>query len=44
MHACSVVAVTVDGMSGELRSRRLPGETSEVVEFCAALPGPTRVA
>jgi transposase len=44
VHARSVVAVTVDGMSGELRSRRLASETSEVVEFCAGLPGPTRVA
>ena len=44
LHTRSVVAVTVDGMSGELRARRLPGETSEVVEFCAALPGPARVA
>ena len=30
--------------SGELRSRRLAGTTSEVVEFCCALPGPARVA
>jgi transposase len=44
VHARSVVAVTVDGMSGELRSRRLPGETNKVVEFCAGLPGPVRVA
>src|SRR3954453_21396477 len=27
-----------------MRSQRLPGTTSEVVEFCASLPGPTRVA
>jgi transposase len=44
VHAAKVVAVTVDGESGEMRSRRLSGKTSEVVEFCAALPGPTRVA
>jgi transposase len=44
VHARSVLAVTVDGESGEMRSRRLPGATSEVVAFCAALPGPTRVA
>src|SRR3954470_18046926 len=42
--ARSVLAVTVDALSGEMRSRRLPGVTSEVVEFCASLPGPTRVA
>ncbi|MCA1679242.1 MAG: IS110 family transposase, partial [Actinobacteria bacterium] len=44
VHARSVLAVTVDGVSGETRMRRLPGKTSEVVQFCAALPGPTRVA
>jgi transposase len=44
VHARSVLAVTVDGMSGEMRTRRLSGATSEVVAFCAALPGPTRVA
>ena len=27
-----------------MRVRRLPGETREVVAFCAELPGPTRVA
>ena len=44
VHARSVVAVTIDGESGELRSRRLSGKTGEVVEFCCSLPGPTRVA
>ncbi|MGO9759725.1 MAG: IS110 family transposase [Solirubrobacteraceae bacterium] len=44
VHAAKVVAVMVDGESGEMRSRRLSGKTSEVVKFCAALPGPTRVA
>lgn len=44
VHARSVLAVTVDGMSGEMRTRRLSGATSEVVAFCASLPGPTRVA
>ena len=29
---------------GEMRVRRLSGETREVVAFCASLPGPTRVA
>ena len=38
------VAATVDGESGELAVRRLPGATSEVVAFCAGLPGPVRVA
>jgi transposase len=44
VHARSVLAVTLDSESGELRSCRLPGETARVVEFCAGLPGPTRVA
>jgi transposase len=44
VHTAKVVAVLVDGESGELRARRLSGETAEVVAFCAGLPGPTRVA
>ena len=44
VHARSVLAVTVDAESGELRSRRLPGETANVVDFLATLPGPTRAA
>jgi transposase len=44
VHARSVLAVTVDSVTGEMRSRRLPGTTSDVVELCCSLPGPTRVA
>jgi transposase len=44
VHARKVVAVTVDGETGELVARGLAGETGAVVEFCAGLPGPTRVA
>jgi transposase len=44
VHAAMVVAVTVDGESGELRARRLSGETAEVVALCVGLPGPTKVA
>ena len=33
VHARSVLAVTLDAQSGELRSQRLPGETAKVVEF-----------
>ncbi|MGZ6639960.1 MAG: IS110 family RNA-guided transposase [Solirubrobacteraceae bacterium] len=44
VHARSVLAVTLDAQSGELRSQRLPGETAKVVEFLATLPGPTRAA
>jgi len=44
VHRASVVAATMDRDTGELRVRRLAGETREVVAFCVALPGPTRVA
>jgi transposase len=44
VHAAAVLAVTVDRESGELRTRRLSGRTSEVVAFCAALPAPVKVA
>ena len=44
VHRASVVAATMDRDTGELRIRRLAGETSEVVAFCAGLPGATRVA
>ena len=44
VHARSVLAVTIDRESGELRSRRLSGATTEVVEYCCSLPGPTRAA
>jgi hypothetical protein len=39
VHARSVLAVTIDGESGELSSRRLSGITTDVVEFCSSLPG-----
>jgi transposase len=44
VHRASVVAATMDRDSGEMRVRRLPGETREVVAFCEGLPGPTKVA
>jgi len=44
VHRASVVAAVMDRDTGQLRVRRLTGETREVVAFCAALPGPTRVA
>ena len=44
VHARSVLAVTMNAETGELRSTRLAGETAKVVAFCAGLPGPTRVA
>jgi len=36
VHARSVLAVTLDGESGELRSARLAGETVKVVEWPSA--------
>jgi transposase len=44
VHAAKVVAVTVDAVTGELSAHRLSGETSRVVEFCAGLRAPARVA
>ena len=44
VHAAKVVACVVDAESGEMTVHRLPGLTSEVVAFCAALPGPVRAA
>jgi transposase len=44
VHSAKVIAAVMDRESGELLVRRLPGATSDVVAFCAALPGPTRVA
>jgi transposase len=44
VHAAKVVACVVDAESGEMSVRRLPGDTTKVVSFCAGLPGPTRVA
>ena len=44
VHAARVMAATVDSESGELVVRGLAGDTAQVVAFCAALPGPTKVA
>lgn len=44
VHAAKVVACVVDAESGEMIVRRLPGDTAEVVAFCAALAAPVRVA
>jgi transposase len=44
VHAVKTVACVVDGVSGEMTMYRFSGETSEVVAFCRALPGPARVA
>ena len=39
VHARSVLAVTVDACSGEMRTRRLSGVTGEVVEFLRRVAG-----
>ena len=44
VHRASVFAATMDRETGEMRTRRLSGEISEVVAFCAGLAGLTRVA
>lgn len=44
VHAANVVAAIADPGSGELRVRRMGGETNGVAEFCAGLPAPVKVA
>ena len=44
VHARSVLAVTLDGTTGEVRGQRLTAETGKVVQYLSGLPGPTRVA
>ena len=44
VHRASVVAATMDRVTGEMRVQRLSGETIAVVAFCVSLPGPVRVA
>jgi hypothetical protein len=44
VHARSVLAVTLDAESGELRWARLPGESAKVVDLVGKLPGLTGVA
>src|SRR3954468_8633025 len=44
VHAAKGIVASVDGVSGELRFRRLRGSTSDVVAFCRDLPGAVKVA
>ena len=44
VHAVATVACVVDAPSGEMRTQRLSGRTSEVTAFCVGLPAPARVA
>ena len=44
VHAAKAVACVVDAESGEMTVHRLSAVTANVVVFCQALPGPTRVA
>jgi transposase len=44
VHARSVLAVTLDATTGEIRRQRLSADTGTVVQYVAGLPGPTRAA
>lgn len=44
VHARSVVAGVLDGVSGELRSSRAPVSSEETVAWLLQLPAPVRVA
>src|SRR6266516_638456 len=44
VHARSTVAGVLDGLSGELRVRRVPPGSGQTVEWLRALPRPVRVA
>jgi transposase len=44
VHARSVVAGVLDGVSGELRSQRAPTASAETVAWLLQLPAPVRVA
>jgi transposase len=44
VHATKVVAAILDAETGELRFRRLGGETAAVVELCSGLGGPVRAS
>ena len=43
VHARSVVACAIDGVTGEIRRARLCPDTGSVLTWLAALPGPCRV-
>jgi transposase len=42
VHVRGAVAAMIDRDSGELRRRRLPGQSGEICEFVSGLPGPVR--
>ena len=44
VHARSVVAGVLDGVSGELRTSRAPASSDEAVSWLLQLPTPVRVA
>jgi len=44
VHARTVVAGVLDGVSGELRVQRVPPVSEDTVAWLAGLPGPVRVA
>ncbi len=44
VHASKIVAVVLDGETGELVHFRMSGEAAAAAGFCAGLPGPVRAA
>jgi transposase len=44
VHATKIVAAVLDAETGELRTFRMSGGSSEVARFCAGLPRPVRAA
>lgn len=44
VHAAKIVAAVLDEPTGEVSFHRLPGEISETVALCKALPGPVSAA
>src|SRR5215211_5641748 len=44
VHAAKVVAAILEAETGELRFRRLGGETEPVVKLCSSLEGPVRAS
>ena len=40
VHAAKIVAAILDSETGELSTRRLPGETASAVALCRELPAP----
>jgi transposase len=44
VHATKIVAVVLDGETGQLQAFAMTGEDTKAAAFCAGLPRPVRVA